>query len=143
MARLRPPRRLLQALPAWALGLLVAVILASRVGAYLAPMAAIFAPAVCHICHGCAVGGPHEVCDCEACIEAAAVLGDEHPWVKGAPHGAPGSHDAAVDAPFLLPPEPPGVLPAGCVGLVVIRAEREPPTWPLAPPVPPPRPQRV
>jgi hypothetical protein len=122
--------------------MLVAVILAARLGAYVAPLAAIFAPAVCHVCHGCAVGGPHETCDCEGCQEAAAVLGDAHPWVKGPPHGAPGSHDAALDAPFLLPPGPPGVLPAGCVGVVHVPGQATPPAWPQAPPVPPPRPAR-
>lgn len=125
------------------LGVLVAALLVSRLGAYLAPMAAAFAPAICHVCHGCAVGGPHEVCDCEACQEAAAVLGDEHPWVKGPPHGAPGSHEAALDQPFLMPPGPPGVLPAGCVGVVMIESPRGPPSWLLVPPVPPPRSPRV
>jgi hypothetical protein len=134
---------LLQALPVWVLGLLVAVMLASRLGSYLAPMAAAFAPAVCHVCHGCAVGGPHEVCDCESCVEAAALLGDEHPWVKGPPHGAPGSHDASLDAPFLVPPGPPLVGAAGCVGVVSIEGQRVPPVWPLTPPVPPPRSMRV
>jgi hypothetical protein len=137
--------------------LLVIAVLGGRLSSTISPFAALFAPVVCTICHGCPVteadeerhahAGPDgeklggHVCDCESCERAAEAIaeGRGQPVLRDAPHGA--GHDATAQAQgFALAPEPLRVLVALFpIDELPLRAGVLHPCSPKKPDVPPPR----
>lgn len=75
----------------------------SRVSYLALPWMAMFAPAVCTICHGCPVDEDHDVCDCEACQEQASGVGVGLWMSKNQPHGGPSKVASHDDARFVVP----------------------------------------
>jgi hypothetical protein len=137
--------------------LLVIAMVGGRLSSTIAPFAALFAPVVCTVCHGCPVttadeerhahAGPDgerlggHVCDCESCERAAEAIaeGRGQTMLRDAPHGA--GHDAtALAQGFALAPDPPRVVVALCVlEDLPIGARVWSPLATLEPAVPPPR----
>lgn len=139
------------------LAVLVVAVIGGRLSSTIAPFAALFAPVVCTICHGCPVteadearhahAGPDgerlggHVCDCESCELAAEALASGHGQkiLQDAPHGA--GHDGnQLGHAFALIPAPARVVVAWVV--VEELSAREAvlcPLGPREPTVPPPR----
>jgi hypothetical protein len=117
----------------------VLAILVGRLSSTIAPFAALFAPVVCSICHGCAAKEHDHVCDCEACELADQSSQDGIALLRGAPHGAATDHAAAVDAPALVPAMPRVILALVLLDELSARETPLSPRPPPAPAVPPPR----
>ncbi len=81
------------------LGLLFLGLLVGRLSSVLAPIAAALAPAVCRVCHGCGVGEPGELCDCDACHAVDEGRAARAPSMHEPIHDAVLEHQAASPAP--------------------------------------------
>lgn len=121
----------------WALGVLAIVI--GRLSSTLSPFAALFAPVVCSVCHGCPAKDHDHVCDCESCEIAAASAHDGVPLLRDAPHGHSDDHTAAAEGPAVLPHPPRVVLALVLLDELAAEARALAPRPPPEPDVPPPR----
>lgn len=121
----------------WALGALAIVI--GRLSSTISPFAALLAPVVCSICHGCPAKEHDHVCDCESCEIAAASAHDGVPLLQDAPHGHADDHTANADGPAVLPPLPRVVLALVLLDELAAEARVLAPRPLPEPDVPPPR----